>query len=84
MKIQNENLNGLSFYDHHLLKKDQGFSLGKFNSKELCNTLRLGNYEKTTSQVFCEAFFESSTTDWKGTFLLTSKTTIYTKHQSFQ
>ena len=42
---QNTNLNGLSLYDQHLIKK-QVYSLGKLNSKGLYNILSLGNYKK--------------------------------------
>ena len=53
IREQNTNLNSLSLYDHHL-KKKQVYSLGKLNSKELCNTLILGNYKKPTSQGYFE------------------------------
>ena len=49
-------------------------SLGKLNSKELYNFLILGNYEKPTLQEYFEAFFESTTIDWKDIYLLPSKT----------
>ena len=46
-KEQNTNLNGLSLYDRHLIKKNQAYSLGKPNRKKLYNILILGNYKKT-------------------------------------
>ena len=49
-------------------------SLGKLNSKELYHFLILGNYEKPTLQEYFEAFFESTTIDWKDIYLLPSKT----------
>ena len=36
------------------------------------------------SQGYFDAFFESSTIDWKNTYLLPRRTTINTKHHSFQ
>ena len=66
-----------------LLKKKQVYSRGKLNSKKLY-ILILGYYKKPTSQGYFEAFFESSTIDWKGIYLLPHKTTTYTKHYSFQ
>ena len=53
-----------------ILLKKQVYSLGKLNSKELYNVLILGNYKKPTSQGYFEAFFESSTIDWKDIYLL--------------
>ena len=50
IKEQNTNLNGLSLYDFHLIKKNQAFFLVKLNSKELYNILTLGNYKKPASQ----------------------------------
>ena len=70
IREQNTNLNGLGLYDYHLIKKKQVYSLGKLNSKELYNVLILGNYKKPTSQGYFEAFFESSTIDWKDIYLL--------------
>ena len=67
---QNKNLNSLSLFAHHIIKTHQVGSLGKRNSKELYNILILGNYKKPTSQGYFEAFFESSTTDWKVIYLL--------------
>ena len=81
---QNTNLNSLSLFAHHLIKKHQVYSLGKRNSKELYNILILGSHKKSTSQRYFEAFFESSTTDWKVIYLLPRKTTIDTKYCSFQ
>ena len=61
MREQTTNLNALSPYNHHQIKKK--FSLGKLNSKELYNILILANYENTTSQGYFEAFFKSATVD---------------------
>ena len=66
-----------------LLKKKQVYSRGKLNSKKLY-ILILGYYKKPTSQGYFEAFFESSTIDWKYIYLLPRKTAINTKHRSFQ
>ena len=38
IREQNTNLNGLSSYNHHFIKKNQVYSLGKLNRKELYNT----------------------------------------------
>ena len=48
-----------------IILKKQVYFLVKLNSKELYNILILGNYEKPTSQGYFEAFFESTTIDWK-------------------
>lgn len=58
---QTTNLNALSPYNHHQIKKK--IPLGKLNSKELYNILILGNYENTTSQEYFEVFLESTTID---------------------
>ena len=84
IREQNTYLNSLSLYDHHLIeKKKQVYSRGKLNSKKLY-ILILGYYKKPTSQGYFEAFFESSTIDWKYIYLLPRKTAINTKHRSFQ
>ena len=67
---QNTNINSLSLYQHHLIKKKKVCFLGKLNSKELYNILILGYYKKQTSQGYFEAFFESSAIDWKDICLL--------------
>ena len=84
IREENTNLNCLSCYDQHLVKKIHVYSLGKLNSMESCYILILGNYKKPTSQRYFEAFFESSTIDWKDIHLLECKTTINTKHRLFQ
>ena len=48
------------------------------------NYVILRNHKKSTSQGYFEAFFESSTIDWKYIYLLPRKTAINTKHRSFQ
>ena len=70
IREQNTNLNGLSLYDHHLIKNNQVYPPGKLNSKEIFNILILGNYEKPTSQGYFKAFFESETIDKKYIYLL--------------
>ena len=83
IREQNTNLNSLSLSDHHLIEKNQVYSRGKLNSKKLY-ILILGYYKKPTSQGYFEAFFESSTIDWKYIYLLPRKTAINTKHRSFR
>ena len=68
-----------------LLKKNLVFSLGKRKRKGLCNITILGNYEKPTSQEYFEAFFESTTIDWKDIYLFSRKTSFNTNAiQSFR
>ena len=67
-----------------ILLKKQVYSLRKLNSKGLYQILILGNYKILTSQGYFEAFFEFSTIDLKDIYLLPCKTTINTKHSSFQ
>ena len=67
-----------------ILLKKQVYSLRKLNSKGLYQILILGNYKIPTSQGYFEAFFESSIIDLKDIYLLPCKTTINTKHSSFQ
>ena len=43
----------------------QVYSLGKLNNMDLYNILILGYCGKETSESYFEAFFESTTIDWK-------------------
>ena len=79
---QNTNLNSLIIFDHYLTE-NKFFLLVNLMTKNY-NILILCNYKKPTLQGYFEAFFESSTIDWKDIYLLARKTAMNTKHGSFQ
>ena len=74
----------LSVYDHHMIKKNQIYSLDKCNSKELyCIQISLNN-SKTRSQLCFENFFQIKDIDWKHIYLLPRRVTVDTNLRIFQ
>ena len=78
------NLNNLVIHDHHLLKKNQIYSLNKLNSKELYNIQIASNDVKPTSQLHYEQVFQSSNLEWKEIYLLPRLVTLDSNLRIFQ
>ena len=71
-------------YDHHLIKRNQIYSLDKSNSKELyCLQISLNN-SKTRSQLYFEDLFQIKDIDWKHVYLLPHQVTVDTDLHIFQ
>ena len=71
-------------YDHHLIKRNQIYSLDKSNSKELyCLQISLNN-SKTRSQLYFEDLFQIKDIDWKHVYLLPRRVTVDTNLRIFQ
>ena len=65
LRRSNHISDALSLYDHHMIKKNQIYSLDKCNSKELyCLQISLNN-SKTRSQLYFEDLFQIKDIDWK-------------------
>ena len=80
----NHILDAFSVYDHHLIKKNQIYSLDKCNSKELyCLQISLNN-SKTRSQLYFEDLFQIKDIDWKHVYLLPRRVTMDTNLRIFQ
>ena len=80
----NHILDAFSVYDHHLIKKNQIYSLDKCNSKELyCLQISLNN-SKTRSQLYFEDLFQIKDIDWKHVYLLPRRVTVDTNLRVFQ
>ena len=74
----------LPVYDHHLIKKNQIYSLDKCNSKELyCLQISLNN-SKTRSQLYFEDLFQIKDIDWKHLYLLPRRVIVDTNLRIFQ
>ena len=70
LRRSNHISDALSLYDHHMIKKNQIYSLDKCNSKELyCLQISLNN-SKTRSQLYLEDLFQIKDIDWKHVYLL--------------
>ena len=81
IREQNTISNGLSLYNHQLIKKPKFIllvNLIKRNYITLYNILIWANYKNQPRKGF-EAFFESAAIDWKDIYLLPRKTPINTK-----
>ena len=76
--------NALSVYDHHLIKKNQIYSLNKCNSKELYYLQISLNNSKTRSQLYLEDLFQIKDIDWKHVYLLPRRFTEDTNLHIFQ
>ena len=71
-------------YDHHLIKRNQIYSLDKCSSKELyCLQISLNN-SKTRSQLHFEDLFQNKDIDWRHVYLLPRRVTMDTKLRIFQ
>ena len=74
----------LSVYHHHLIKKNQLYSLDKCHSRELyCLQISLSN-SKTRSQLYFEDLFQIKDIDWKHVYLLPRRVTVDTNLRVFQ
>ena len=72
LRRSNHISDALSVYDHHMIKKNQIYSLDKCNSKELyCLQISLNN-SKTRSQLYFEDLFQIKDIDWKHVYLFTT------------
>ena len=84
LRRSNRISDGLSVYDHHLIKRNQIYSLDKCNSKELyCLQISLNN-SKTRSQLYFEDLFQSKDIYWKDIYLLPRRVTVDTNLRIFQ
>ena len=74
----------LSVNDHHLIKRNQMYSLDKCNNKELyCLQIFLNN-SKTIPQLYFENLFQSKNIDWNHVYLLPRRVTMHTNQHNFQ
>ena len=84
LRRSNRISDALSVYDHHLIKKNQIYSLDKCRSKELyCLQIYLNN-SKTRSQLYFEDLFQIKDIDWKHVYLLPRRVTVDTNLRIFQ
>ena len=84
LRRSNHISDALSLYDHHLIKKNQIYSLDKCNSKELyCLQISLNN-SKTRSQLYFENLFQIKDIDWKHVYLLPRRVTVDANLRIFQ
>ena len=83
LRRSNHISDALSLYDHHMIKKNQIYSLDKCNSKELyCLQISLNN-SKTRSQLYFEDLFQIKDFDWKHVYLLPRRVTVDTNQRIF-
>ena len=74
----------LCIFDHHLIKKNNLYCLNKLESRELYQIQISEKYEKPTSQLYYERYFNKFDFDWKLTYLLSRMVTADTKLRVFQ
>ena len=74
----------LCIFDHYLIKKNNLYCLNKLESKELYQIQIHEKYEKPTSQLYFERYFNKFDFDWKLIYLLPRMLTVDTKLRVFQ
>ena len=74
----------LSVYDHHLIKRNQTYSLDKCSSKELYCLQISPNSSKTRWQLYFEDLFQSKEIDRKHVHLLLCRVIVDTNLRIFQ
>ena len=74
----------LAIYDRNLIKNCQLYTLDKLVSKELYNISLCSMYEKPTSQSYYEKLLETTSLNWKETYILPRKVSKDTNLCMFQ
>ena len=84
LRRSNRISDALSVNDHHLVKRNQIYSLDKCNSKELyCLQISLNN-SKRRSQLYFEDLFQIKDIHWKHVYLLPLRVTVDANLRIFQ
>ena len=78
------NCRNLVLLNHHLIKKNQIYSIMKLTAKELYYLSILSRDVKPTSQTYFENLFEPIACDWEKIYMLPRKVTIDSQIRSFQ
>ena len=78
------NLESLIIKDHNLIKKNQVYSITRFDSKELYKLQIILNCNKPTSQNYFEKYFKTSEIEWKKIYVIPRVVTSDTKLRAFQ
>ena len=74
----------LSIFDHHLIKKNNLHCLNKLGSRELYQIEISEKYEKPTSQLHYERYFNKFDFDQESIYLLPLMVIVDTKLRVFQ
>ena len=78
------NPNNLTFYDHHIIKKNQIISVEKLSSKELYSISVYYAESKPTAQIYYEKLLPGVNLDWKKNYILPRKISADTQMRVFQ
>ena len=73
----------LCIFDHHLIKKNNLYCLNKLGSRELYQIQISEKYEKPTSQLYYERYFNKFDFNWKLRYFLPRTVTVDTKLEFF-